>query len=325
MVSWLTEALVRRGHAVTLFASGDSRTSGTLVPVIDRAIRLAGPGLVDSLAAHIYAIGLIRERADEFDVVHSHLDYFPFPAFRHLSTPLITTLHGRLDLWHLPGVYRFYRELPLISTSNAQREPLPEANWAGTVYHGLPLDQYAPVGPGNGGYFVFLGRISPEKRPHVAIEVARRAGVRLAIAAKVDAVDQQYFSEVVVPLLRDPHVEFIGEADETTKRDLLRNATGLLLPILWPEPFGLAMIEAMAYGTPVVTRRCGSTLELIAHGEVGYLCDDDDELVNAVKKVEQLDRAACRRWVEERFSVDRMAADYEAIYRRLIERRRKAA
>lgn len=321
VVSWLVEELARRGHQVTLFASRCSTTRATLVPVVDCARRLADCPLDDPLAWHFRQIGLARERAAEFDVIHSHLDYWPFPAFRHASVPLLTTLHGRLDICGLPDIYRYYRDMPLVSISEAQRDWLPDAHWVANIYHGLPLHDCVP-GPGDGGYFVFLGRIAPEKRPDVAIRIAQQAGVRLKIAAKVDRTDREYFKNVIEPLLGNPLIEFVGEVGDRDKADLLRHATALLFPALWPEPFGLAMIEAMAYGTPVIARRCGSIPEVVAHGRVGYVCDSDDELLHAVKCVDQLDRSECRRWVERRFTVERMADDYEAVYRMLIEKRR---
>lgn len=321
VVSWLVEELARRGHQVTLFASRCSTTRATLVPVVECARRLADCPLDDPLAWHFRQIGLARERAAEFDVIHSHLDYWPFPAFRHASVPLLTTLHGRLDMGGLPDIYRYYRDMPLVSISEAQRDWLPDAHWVANIYHGLPLHDCVP-GPGDGGYFVFLGRIAPEKRPDVAIRIAQQAGVRLKIAAKVDPTNREYFKEVIEPLLGNPLIEFIGEVGDRDKADLLRHATALLFPVLWPEPFGLAMIEAMAYGTPVIARRCGSIPEVVAHGRVGYVCDSDDELLDAVKRVAQLDRGECRRWVERRFTVERMADDYEAVYRMLVETRR---
>ena len=317
VVSWLTEELVRRGHEVTLFASADSRTAAKLVPVTEQAQRLNPAERIDGLASPHLLVAMLRQQRTEFDVIHSHLDYLPFAALQEVAHRVVTTLHGRLDLDGLRPLYKFHSAYPLVSISDAQRAHLPDANWIATVHHGLPLEQYEP-GPGCGDYFVFLGRISPEKRPDVAIEVARKAGVRLVIAAKVDPVDQAYFEQVVEPLLKGPSVEYIGEVDEERKAELLRDARGLLLPILWPEPFGLAMIEAMAFGTPFITRRCGSTPEIVAHGQVGYICDTDEELVSAIKKVEALDRADCRRWVEERFSVGRMAAEYEQIYAALL-------
>ncbi len=234
---------------------------------------------------------------------------------RGVITPVVTTLHGRLDRNDVQQLLANDR-IPAVSISYAQRDAVPSAFWAANVYHGLPLDCYRP-GPGDGEYVVFLGRMSPEKRPHVAIDIARRAGVRLVIAAKVDAADRRYFEEVVRPRLSDPLVDFVGEVDEQAKGRLLRHARALLFPILWPEPFGLAMAEALAHGTPVITRRCGSTPEVMAHGRVGYVCDDDESLVEAVMQVGRLDRVDCRRWAEAQFSVERMTADYERVYEAL--------
>lgn len=320
VIDWLTSELVRRGHQVTLFASGDSSTSANLVPVRRRSIRLEAPPRVDGGAWSLISALELIERADEFDVVHNHLDFLPLLALRGLGLPVLTTLHGRLDIDGLAPLYRRFSEFPLVSISDAQRPPLGEVNWLATVHHGLPLDRYDP-GPGGGDYFVFLGRISPEKRPHIAIDAARRAGVRLVLAAKVDRVDREYFEKEVEPRLHHPGIEFIGEVDEIGKAELLRDARGLLFPILWPEPFGLAMTEAMAFGTPVITRRCGSTPEVVAHEKTGFVCDDDDALVDAIARIDRIDRAACRGWVEERFSVGRMARDYEALYARIAEAR----
>ena len=319
VVSWLTEELVRRGHRVTLFASGDSQTRAKLVPIVDRALRL-GSGS-DPTMAHILGIGAAQRRAGEFDVIHSHLDYLAFPAFRESDPPLVTTLHGRLDIEGLAPLVQHFSRFPLISISDAQRTPLPEANWLATVHHGLPLADY-PMGDGSGDYVLFVGRISPEKRPDVAIDVARRAGVRLLLAAKVDPADRAYFDRVVRPLLDEPGIEFIGEVDQAQKVELLRGARALLFPILWPEPFGLVMIEAMACGTPVVARRCGSVDEVVADGHVGIVCDDDLDLVRALDAAQAIGRAACRRWVERWFSVEHMATGYEQLYRRLVAARR---
>jgi glycosyltransferase involved in cell wall biosynthesis len=316
VVDWLCRELTARGHEVTLFASGDSRTAARLEPIVRKALRWVGHALEDPVAHHLVAIEQLRARLGEFDLVHSHLDYLPFQALRGVATPVVTTLHGRLDVGGLAGIYRCFQDRPLVSISQSQRRPMPDANWAATIHHGLPLDDY-PVGSGNEDYFVFLGRISPEKRPHVAIEAARRAGVRLVIAAKVDLVDQRYFDEVVKPLLMHPRIEFIGEIREEEKPELLGRARALLFPILWPEPFGLAMIESMACGTPVVTRRCGSTPEVVLDGKSGYLCDDDDEIGEAMSRIDRIDRSDCRHWVEDRFSVARMAGDYEALFERL--------
>ena len=319
VVSWLTEELVRRGHEVTLFAAGSSRTSATLVPVVPRALR-QGDQPYDNVAWQPVEEALVQERAAEFDIIHSHIDEFAVAMLgRGVATPVVTTLHGRLDQDYVQQLLANDR-MAAVSISYAQRDPVPSAWWAANIYHGLPLERYPP-GPGDGDYVVFLGRLSPEKRPHVAIDIARRAGVRLVIAAKVDPVDRLYFEEVVRPRLSDPLVDFVGEVDEQAKGRLLRHARALLFPILWPEPFGLAMVEAMAYGTPVITRRCGSTPEVVAAGRVGYVCDDDDGLVEAVARVGQLNRSECRRWVEEHFSVERMTSGYERLYETLASHR----
>jgi glycosyltransferase involved in cell wall biosynthesis len=320
VVDWLTTELRGRGHEITLFASGDSQTEATVVPVRPKALRLDAPPRFDGAAWALVGALAVLDRLDEFDVVHNHLDFAPLAVLQGASslTPVLTTLHGRLDIDGLLPLSRRLARFPLVSISDAQRSALPEASWAATVYHGLPMDEYVP-GPGRGDYFLFLGRISAEKRPHVAIHAARRAGVRLVIAAKVDEVDRDYFETEVVPLLGYPGIDFVGEVDEAGKARLLRDARGLLFPILWPEPFGLVMVESMAFGTPVITRRCGSTPEVVSHGRTGFVCDDDDALQAAIRGIDRIDRAACRRWVESRFSVGRMAAQYEAIYERLIE------
>ena len=318
VVSWLTEELVRRGHRVTLFASADSRTRGRLVPVVERALDRGGGS--DSVMAHVLEIGMVQRRLAEFDVLHSHIDYLAFPAFRDSDPPLVTTLHGRLDIEELAPIVRHFWQRPLVSISDSQRAPLPAANWVATVHHGLPLADY-PFGDGRGDYLLFLGRMSPEKRPDVAIDAARRAGVRLVLAAKVDPTDRDYFESAVRPRLAEPGIEFIGEVDQMAKIALLRDARALLFPILWPEPFGLVMIEAMACGTPVIARRCGSVDEVVGAG-VGRICDDDAALVPAIAEAGSIDRARCRRWVEQWFSVERMATAYERIYRRLAAGRR---
>ena len=323
VVDWLCRELTARGHEVTLFASGDSKTAARLVAVAPRALRTSG-ALYDPIAWHLAAVECLRSRAGEFDVIHSHLDYLPLPALRDVATPLVTTLHGRLDLTGLREIYRHFPHRRLVAISDAQRQTRPELPWAATIHHGLPLEDY-PAGPGDGDFLLFLGRISPEKRPHVAIDVARRAGVRLVIAAKVDVADRTYFEEQVRPLLGEPGIEFVGEVDHREKLELLGRCRGLLFPVLWPEPFGLAMIEALACGAPVIARRCGSTPEVIRHGETGFLCDDDDDLVRAIAELDRIDRRACRRDVEERFSSARMAADYEAVYRRVGSRGAAAA
>jgi glycosyltransferase involved in cell wall biosynthesis len=318
VVAYLTDELARRGHDVTLFASGDSRTRARLVAPVPHALRLA-PEPTDPLSAHMLELGQVFEQADAFDVIHCHVDFLAFPFARLVRTPTVHTLHGRLDLPHLVPLFRHFRGLPLVSISDAQRRPVQhlDLTWAGTVRHGLPLDRY-PYSPGGDGYLAFLGRISPEKRVDLAIAVARRVGLPLKIAAKVDPADRAYFEREIRPLLDDPLVEYLGEIGDDAKPAFLGQALALLFPVDWPEPFGLVMIEAMACGTPVVARACGSVPEVVVSGRTGYVVDTLDELVDAVKRVGNLDRAACRRHVEERFTVARMADDYEAIYRRLL-------
>ena len=325
IVSYLTEELVRRGHDVTLFASGDSRTSARLVPIVDRATRLNGTSHGVIGAEFTRELGMVFARARDFDVIHCHVDYLAFPFDGLTPTPTVHTMHGRLDLPHLVSMYRQFRTVPLVSISDAQREPLEPlgVRWAGTVYHGLPVDRYA-FAPRDEGYLAFLGRISPEKRADLAIEVAQRVGLPLKIAAKVDPADQEYFERVVEPMLDDPLVEFLGEIGEQDKPAFLGGARALLFPIDWPEPFGLVMIEAMACGTPVIARPCGSVPEVVIDGRTGFLADTLVDLADAVKRVDELDRAECRRHVETRFSVSRMAEEYERVYRRLGARRRAA-
>ena len=325
IVSYVTDELVRRGHDVTLFASGDSCTTARLVPVVERATRLddATHDLIG--AEFIRELGLVFSRAREFDVIHCHVDYLAFPFHDLTPTPTVHTIHGRLDLPHLEAVYRQFNAVPLVSISDAQRAPLAAlgVHWAGTVYHGLPVERYA-FAPEDRGYLAFLGRLAPEKQPELAIEIARRVGLPLKIAAKVDAADEEYFRAVIAPLLDDPLVEFLGEIGEDDKPAFLGGARALLFPIDWPEPFGLVMIEAMACGTPVVARPCGSVPEVVVHGRTGFLASTLVELTEAVKRLDEIDRAECRRHAERHFSVGRMAEDYEAIYRRLMSRRRAA-
>ncbi len=318
IVSYLTEELVRRGHRVTLFASGDSLTSAALVSAADRALRL-DPEARDPLAPHVLELAQVFERAAEFDLVHCHVDYLAFPFARLVPTPTLHTLHGRLDLPHLLSVFRHFHDTPVVSISDAQRAPLRQlpVRWAGTVHHGVPLERY-PFSPGGGRWLVFLGRIAPEKRPDLAIDLARRVGLPLKIAAKVDPVDRAYFEREIRPRLDDPLIEFVGEVGDDAKAALLGEALALLFPIDWPEPFGLAMIEALACGTPVIARPCGSVPEIVAPGRTGFVGETLDDLVDAVKRVDTIDRAACRREVEARFTVERMTDRYEAIYRALL-------
>lgn len=311
VVSWLTEALVARGHEVTLYASGDSRTRARLVPVVPRALRLGGPEM--PLAAHLLQLAEVRARGAAHDVVHVHTDLAHLLALPPHAPPVLTTLHGRLDVPGLAPLFARFPDHPLVSISDAQRAAMPDAAWMATVHHGLPVDRI-PVGHGRGNYVAFVGRMSPEKRPDTAIRIARRLGLRLVLAAKIEEQDRDYFTRCVRPLLDGPGIEFVGEVDETRKVRLLGEARALLFPVLWPEPFGLAMIEAMACGTPVVTRRCGATPEVVLHGRTGFVCDTDEAVADALGRIDAIDRAACRRHVETHFSVERMTRDYEALY-----------
>jgi len=319
IVFWLTEELVREGHAVTLFASGDSITSAELVPCTREALRLDA-SVKDPIPYYMLMLDKVRRRADEFDVLHFHIDPLQFPLFRDIAARTVTTLHGRQDLPDLPPLYFGISELPLVSISNAQREPIAHANFAATVYHGLPLDLHKPVFSPRSGYVAFLGRISPEKRPDRAIEIARAVGVPLRIAAKVDKVDAAYFESTIAPMLAGPGVDFIGEINDARKNEFLGEASALLFPIDWPEPFGLVMIEAMACGTPVLAFRKGSVAEIIDDGVTGRIVDTMEEAVAALPEVLALDRRLVRRRFEERFSAARMARDYVSLYRRLRRR-----
>ncbi len=318
VVSYLTEELVKMGHEVTLFASGDSVTEAELVEVCPGALRLNG-NCVDPIAHHVLMLERVVGSAERFDIIHFHIDYLHFPLVRRLNTPSVTTLHGRLDVTDYRALFSEFRDIPLVSISYSQRTPLSFANWQGTVYHGLPRRLYRP-GDGGGGYLAFVGRLSPEKRPDRAIKIALRSGMPLKMAAKVDRVDMEYFEEVVKPLLKEPGVEYIGEIGEREKQRFLADAYALLFPIDWPEPFGLVMIESMACGTPVVAWRNGSVPEVIDHGVTGYVVDSIDEAVDAVEKVEELDRRKIRKVFEERFSSERMARQYLQIYEKLIHR-----
>jgi glycosyltransferase involved in cell wall biosynthesis len=319
IVSYLTEELVRAGHDVTLFGSGDSVTQARLIPGCRESLRL-NKQCVDHLAHHLVMIDRVLEYARDFDVIHFHTDYLHFPASRYLQVPHITTLHGRLDLPDLIPVYDHFRDIPVISISNAQQRPLPSANWVGTIYHGLPQDLFR-FQPNPGNYLAFLGRISREKRADRAIEIAKRAGMPLKIAAKVDRVDRRYFKRVVEPLLQQSHVEWIGEISDREKNDFLGNAHALLFPIDWPEPFGLVMIEAMACGTPVIAYDGGAVSEVIKEGQTGFIAKNVEDAAEAVHRVPELSRAHCRKVFEKRFTVTRMARDYVKIYKRTIDRR----
>ncbi|HSB95552.1 MAG TPA: glycosyltransferase family 4 protein [Spongiibacteraceae bacterium] len=321
IVAALADALVELGHHVTLFASADARTDAKLIPVRDQAIRLDPSPLKADIAAYLSMLHEVRERAAEFDLLHFHIDLLHFPFFEHMAERTLTTMHGRLDLKDLPETFARWQEYPLISISDRQREPLPEANWLGTVYHGLCPGIYRFCAQPRGDYVAFLGRISPEKRPDRAIDIAQRAGMPLKIAAKVDASDRAYFQEKIAPLLTRPGVEFIGEIGDEQKSEFLGNARALLFPIDWPEPFGLAMIEAMACGTPVIAWNCGSVPEIVEPGITGAIVDSEAEAVAALHSIGQIDRARVRKIFERRFSALAMAARYIALYRRLLEQK----
>jgi glycosyltransferase involved in cell wall biosynthesis len=317
VVSYLTEELVRQGQEVTLFASGDSQTRARLVASVPQALRL-DPAVKDCLPYAILQLEHVRQRLDEFDVVHFHSDYIHFPLMRSLASDrTITTMHGRLDLPDYQALFTQFSDLPLVSISNHQRTALPGTNWLGTVYHGLPPTVCRFQQQPRGDYFAFLGRISPEKRPDRAIEIAARAGVKLKIAAKVDAADEAYFCRHIEPLLAQPHVEFVGEISEHDKAQFLGNAQALLFPIDWPEPFGLVMIEAMSCGTPVIAWRAGSVSEIVDHGVSGWIVDSIEAAVDAARRVPSLPRQTVRARFEQRFSVERMARDYLKLYQKI--------
>jgi glycosyltransferase involved in cell wall biosynthesis len=317
IVSYLTEELVRLGHDVTLFASGDSITSAELAPCCNRALRL-DPTVRDIIPYFMLMIDKVRERAEEFDVLHFHIDLFHFPLFRSLAARTLTTLHGRQDLGDLKPFYGRFGEMPLVSISNDQRKPLRHANFVATIHHGVPAGLYRPSFE-QGSYVAFLGRISPEKRPDRAIRIARAAGIPLKIAAKVDKVDEDYFRNVILPLIEGPGIEFIGEINERDKTKFLGEAAALLFPVDWPEPFGLVMIEAMACGTPVLAFRCGSVPEVIEDGVTGKMVDSEEEAIAALPAVLSYDRRAVRQRFEERFTDAKMAKEYVSIYRRLLK------
>lgn len=326
IVACLTDELVRQGHEVTLFASADSHTAARLYPVCPRALRLDS-SVRDPDAYQTLMIEKVLQQSATFDVIHFHIDHRYFPLSRYLKTPFVHTHHGRLDMPELLPLFSEFSEVPLVSISNAQRAPVPHLNWQATVYHGLPRN-CVEFNPKRGDYLAFLGRVSPEKGLHLAVEIARRAGMPLKVAAKIDRHDIDFYESTIVPLLGSPGVEFLGEIGGRDKDALLRNAYALLFPIAWPEPFGLVMIEALAAGTPVIAYGRGSVPEIIAHGKTGWIVDGIDEAVAAVGKIPQLDRAACRRAFEERFSVERMTRDYLKVYANLVaqvKRRARAA
>jgi glycosyltransferase involved in cell wall biosynthesis len=318
IVAYLCDALVEMGHEVTLFASAESKTRAKLVSMRDRAIRLDRTPLKSHLAAHLVMMDEVRSRQDRFDVLHFHTDLLHFPFFEEIADRTLTTLHGRLDLKDLPKMVTRWPHYPLASISDSQRGPLATANWAATVQHGLPMKQFRFSPAPQGGYLAFLGRISPEKEPVRAIEIARACGIPLKIAAKVDSHDEAYFHRYVEPLLDDPLIDFVGEIGDGDKSDFLGNALALLFPIDWPEPFGLVMIEAMACGTPVVAWNCGAVPEIVENGVTGFVVNSHDEALEAIGRLKSLNRLRIRHICERRYSAAAMAKRYLDVYARLV-------
>lgn len=318
VVSYLTEELVRRGHDVTLFASGDSVTSATLVPGCERAL-WRDPECRETLPHHVRLMELVFREARHFDVIHFHCDYLHFPLLRYHRTPTVTTLHGMIRRHDLLPLFQAYPEVPLVSISDDQRAPIPWANWQATVYHGLPIGLHT-FREEPGDYLLFVGRISPEKRLDRAIEIACRSGRKLKVAAKIYDEDRGYYQDTIEPLLRASRsfVEFVGEVGGKAKDELIGNACALLFPIDWPEPFGLVMIEALACGTPVIAWRNGSVPEIIDEGRTGFIVDHIDDAVRAVGNAGHLSRAACRASFADRFDAACMASNYENVYQRLL-------
>jgi glycosyltransferase involved in cell wall biosynthesis len=317
IVSYLTEELVKLGHDVTLFASGDSVTSAKLVSCVPTALRL-DPKVCDVIPYYMLMLDRVRSQSQQFDILHFHIDYLHFPLFRDMSSRVLTTLHGRQDLPDNKPIYIGFDEMRLISISDSQRIPISIANFAKTIYHGLPGSDLKLTLRPQGGYLAFLGRIAPEKGPETAIQIARSTGIPLKIAAKIDRVDEQYFRERIAPLLDQPGIEFIGEINEHQKAEFLGQASGLLFPIDWPEPFGLVMIEAMACGTPVLAFNRGSVCEIIEDGKTGIVVQSKEEAIKIIPRLLALDRRRIRREFERRFSAQRMAHDHVGLYQELI-------
>lgn len=320
VVSYLTEELVAMGHNVTLYASGDSVTNAKLVPVCERSLRLDDQ-CVDQLVHHIGLLQRVLDESEKFDLIHFHIDYLHFPLSKLMRLPHVTTLHGNLGIPDLKPFYRIFRDMPLVSISYDQRKPLPDVNWVGNVYHGLPSDFLRPKYTA-GKYLAFLGRVSKEKGLEQAIDIAIRSGILLKIAAKVDKADKEYFDEHICPLLGNPLIEFVGEINERQKNDFLGDAMALLFPIKWQEPFGIVMIESLACGTPVVAFNMGSVSEVIDHGVTGFIVNDQDDAVNAVRNIEVISRHDCRRVFDQRFTAARMTRDYLNVYNRALEMER---
>lgn len=316
VVHYITEELVKMGHEVTLFASGDSKTSATLIPACVKSLRL-DPKCIDPFVYHIIQLQMVQERISEFDIIHYHTDYFHFPLSRINHSTHLTTLHGRLDMPDLQALYRVFSTTPLISISNNQRKPLSHGNWIATIYHGMPLDSLKFY-PEKGTYLAFLGRISPEKGIEGAIEMAKASGIKLKIAAKVDKVDLHYFNTEIMPLMNHELIEFIGEISELDKSQFLGNAMALLFPINWEEPFGLVMIEAMACGTPVIAFKRGSIPEVIDEAITGFIVNSLTEGLEAIKRINKIDRKTVRTVFEQKYNAQRMTKDYLKIYEQLI-------
>jgi len=317
VVAYLTDALVELGHDVTLFASGDSCTRARLVPAAPQSLRL-DTACRDTMAPQIRELELVSRMAHRFDVIHFHTGFLHLPLTRHLPAPCVTTMHGRLDFGELAPMMGDFADAPFVSISNHQRRPYPNQNWCATVYHGLP-PRLLPFRARPDDYVAFVGRISPEKRVDRAIEIARRAGLELRVAAKIDAVDKEYFDREIAPLMDQPHVRYLGEIGEQEKAQLMGAARALLFPIDWPEPFGMVVIEALSCGTPVIAWPDGSVPELLEPGVTGWIVDSIDDAVEALAHVDEIDRAACRTAFEQRFTAARMAGDYVAVYKRLRE------
>ncbi len=316
VVFYLTEELVKRGHDVTLFASGDSITTAKLVPVHEKALRLDSR-VENYYPYHVLEMGMVYDRAKEFDIIHSHMDYMSFPFTRMVSTPTVHTLHGRLDIPDIKGIFEYYSNSNFISISNAQRKFLPDLNWVDTVYHGYPIENF-PFDPEPEDYLVFVGRISPEKGPVEAIQIARKVQKKLIIVAKVDPYDRKYYDEVVKPLIQPDLIEYVGEKPEKERNEIVKKAKAFIFPLDWPEPFGLAIIESLACGTPVITRSRGSIPELIVHGKTGFIYETWEEMADAVQDIKSIDRMVCRQYSEENFSISKMVNNYERIYEQAI-------
>jgi glycosyltransferase involved in cell wall biosynthesis len=317
VVYYLTEGLVAKGHDVTLFASGDSTTSARLIAPVTRSLRLAGKSRSSIIMNMLMLARVYEEMAGEFDIIHSHLEFLTLPFAARMETPTVMTMHGRLDTPDYARILNQYADMSYVSISDAQRAPVPNLNWVSTVYHGYPETLF-DFNPEPEGYFLFLGRFSEEKRPDQAIMLAKACNVHLKIAAKIDPADKDYFKARIEPLLDSPLIEYVGEVDDSRKGELLRNAKALLNPIDWPEPFGLVMIEALACGTPVIVRRCGSSPEVITHGVSGYICDNRQDFITAIHNIDTISRAVCRQEFEKRFTLNHMTDNYENLYRKLL-------